>query len=196
MNHPSEWTKIFDEQTQGVGCCSRHPPGIGKVFKSGEKALPKKLRKWPKIKLAKIFVKKPRKRGLTWCKKFCETRLPPQRLQRQNWNKFWKTKCPDAGKTTHISRRDDKTQPNFGEPTLQVYFFLPYDMNHVQSTALCEEDGICPVQSRHPAHFPRKQPNPTKEWDEVFSQGSGQILWFVQSLLLHWFQIRSHCHLW
>ena len=58
-------------------------------------------------------------------------------------------------------------------------------MNHIQSTALCEEDGICPVQSRHPAHFPRKQPNPTKEWDEVFSQGSGQILRLVQSLLLH-----------
>jgi len=53
-------------------------------------------------------------------------------------------------------------------------------MNHVQSTALFEEDGICPVQSRDPAHFPRKQPNPTKEWDEVFIQGSGQLLRLVQ----------------
>lgn len=70
MNHPSEWTKFFDELTgryrnkhKGSGVVRDTLLAIGKVFKSGAKALPKRLRKSPKS--TKILVRKPWKRGVT-----------------------------------------------------------------------------------------------------------------------------------
>ena len=57
--------------------------------------------------------------------KILRNKTAPSEASTAKLKQILENKVPRRGrKTTHISRRDDKTKPNFGEPTLQVSFFF------------------------------------------------------------------------
>jgi len=117
MNHPSEWTKCFDENTgryrykhKGWGLIRDTVMAIGKAFKGTAKNVVKRAAdKAAKTvaekagqKVGEIAVEKGSKQIQEYCQSVSQNHKRCRRMQKRNLKTFCKTKCRKNPLSPHL----------------------------------------------------------------------------------------------
>ena len=113
MNHPSEWTEVFDENTgryrykhKGSGLIRDTFMAIGKAFKGNAKTAADKAAKTVAEKagqkVGEIAVEKGSKQILQICESVSQNYKRCRRMQKRNLKKFCKIKCRKNPLSPHL----------------------------------------------------------------------------------------------